>query len=118
MRFSALAVLISVAAAAPHSAILKARALISDTFAWPSSTQANGNISYQYQITPLGNGLYSVNFYNTEPLNAGGSLVFTAAAVGTGNDGTVITRTLAQGTATTVTIQESGTEVQITIDNA
>lgn len=116
MRFFALATLLSVVSAAP--AALEARALLSDTFPWPSSAQANGNIAYQYKITPGSGGQYTVAFFNSAAANAGVSYVYTVAAVGAGSDGTSISKTLSAGKSTSFTIQESGTEVQFTIDNA
>lgn len=116
MRFFALAALLSVASAAP--AALGRRALVSDTFPWPTSVKANGNIEYQYEITPGSNGQYTVAFFNSAPSNSGDTFVYTVAAVGDGNDGTSVTKTFSAGQSTSFTIQESGTEVQFTIDYA
>lgn len=116
MKFYALAALISMAAAVPHKAAIEARAIVSDTIAWPSESRANGNINTQYQITPLGSDSYKVEFFNSSPLNSDYNFVYTMAAVGTGNDGTKITKTLTPQTASSTTVQKSGTQVQFTID--
>lgn len=103
---------------AEHGATIETRALVSTAIDWPSSSYANGNIAYQYQVTSLGSGSYQVAFYNTNPANADVSYVYTAAAIGTGNDGTEVSTTLSSGTSTAYTIQQSGTQLEITIDYA
>lgn len=121
MRFFALATLLSLASAAPaalEARALEARALVSDRFPWPTSVKANGNIQYQYEITPGSNGQYTIGFFNSAPSNSGAVYVYTVAAVGEGNDGTNITKTFAAGQSTSFTIQQSGTEVDFKIDYA
>lgn len=121
MRFFALAALISFAAAAPSAldkAAIEARALLSEAIDWPSSSHANGNQAYQYQITSLGGDSYKVAFFNSEAPNADVTFKYTAQAIGTGADGKVISTTLSQGHSTSYTVEKSGTQIEFTIDYA
>ncbi|KPM35505.1 hypothetical protein AK830_g11059 [Neonectria ditissima] len=94
-----------------------ARAIYESTFAWPEETFTGGSLYYQFQVTPIGDGKYTVGFWNSGPRN-GYSYKYTVAAVGAGNDGTSITRTLSPPSSTSVQIQKSGTQYRITIDQA
>lgn len=119
MQFFALASLLSLASAAPAaSTLLQTRAqVLSDTIDWPSSSHSNGNAEYQYQITPGSGTEYTINFYNSAAANSGSVYTYKAAGVGDGADGTSVSKTLSAGTSASLTIEKSGTQVQITIDN-
>lgn len=119
MQFFALASLLSLASAAPAaSALLETRAqVLSDTIDWPTSSHANGNIAYQYKIIPGSGTEYTIDFFNSAAANSGSVYTYKAAGVGDGADGTSVSKTLSAGTSASLTIQKSGTQVQITIDN-
>lgn len=118
MQFFALASLFALASAAPAATVLQARAqVLSDTIDWPSSAHSNGNAEYQYRITPGSGTEYTVAFFNSAAANSGSVYTYTAAAVGDGADGTSVSKTLSAGASTSFTIEKSGTQVQITIDN-
>lgn len=116
MRFFTLAALFSLAAAAPSAPVEARAAVLAETFAWPTSTKAGGNIAYQYQITSGSGSDYTVGFYNSAPSNSGSVYTYTVAAVGTGSDGSSTSKTLNAGQSTSFTIQKSGTEVNVVID--
>lgn len=126
MRFFALAALFSLATAAPSAPVeardavlVEARdAVLAETFAWPSSSKAGGNIEYQYQVTPGSGSDYTIAFYNSAASNSGSVYTYTYAAVGTGADTTSTSKTLAAGKSTSFTVQKSGTEVNIVIKRA
>ncbi|KAL6399251.1 hypothetical protein AUP68_17795 [Ilyonectria robusta] len=92
-----------------------ARAIYENSFAWPEESFTGGTLYYQFQITSIGNGKYTVAFWNTGPKN-GSTYKYTVAAVGAGNDGTSISRTLSPVSSTSVEIQKSGTQYRITVD--
>ncbi|KAJ4395994.1 hypothetical protein N0V93_000210 [Gnomoniopsis smithogilvyi] len=119
MRFFALASLISLVSAAPAASSLETRAqVLSETIDWPSSAHSSGNIEYQYRITPASGDEYTVEFFNSAAANSGSVYAYKAAAVGTGSDGSSVSKTLSAQTSASFTLQKSGTQVQITIDTA
>lgn len=117
MRFTALATLLSIASAVSAAPIEARAQVLSETIAWPSSEHAAGTISYQYQITPASGSSYTIGFYNSAAPNSGANYKYTAAAVGSGSDGTSVSKTLSPGTSATYTVQKSGTQIKFTIDS-
>ncbi|KAJ4410312.1 hypothetical protein N0V82_009259 [Gnomoniopsis sp. IMI 355080] len=116
MRFFALASLISLATAAPAATLQTRAQVLSDTIDWPSSSHANGNLEYQYEITFTTGNEYRVAFYNSAAPNSGSVYTYKAAAVGEGSDGTSVSKTLTAGTSASYSVEKSGTQIQFTID--
>lgn len=118
MRFSALAALISVASAVPTASLEARTQVLSDTIDWPTALYTKGNIAYQWQITPGSGDEYTIQFFNTAPLNSGAVYTYKAGAVGTGSDGTSVSKTLSPYSSASFTVQKSGIQIQCTIDTA